>query len=125
MQPPTQDDPDKLARDRRGDVRMLSTDAFRSLVLEGQGPIAVEFMSYGCAHCREIEPIVQEVAGLVKRTETIFQVNVALQEELVAALAIEGTPTFVMFLNGEEVGRASGPQPNVESVLAAVTAPFA
>ncbi len=103
---------------------MLSGTAFESYVLNGQGPIAVEFMSYGCAHCRAIEPIVGQVANLVRLTERVFQVNVAAQQDLAEAFNIEGTPTFVMFLDGQEVGRASGPSPTVSSLLSAITEPF-
>ena len=33
-------------------VQSTTSDTFAKLVLEGYGPIAVEFMSYGCAHCQ-------------------------------------------------------------------------
>jgi len=39
------------------------------LVLKGEGPIVVEFMSYGCAHCSVIEPDLQQVAEMVKSIE--------------------------------------------------------
>jgi thioredoxin 1 len=93
-------------------------------VLEGEGPIAVEFMSYGCAYCRAIEPILQDVADAVKSKEKVFRVNVAVEPELAESYDIQSTPTFIMFLNGREVGRAEGPQPTVSSVLAAVTQSF-
>jgi thioredoxin 1 len=71
-----------------------------------------------------IEPIVREVAEMVKLEEKVFQVNVADQQELASAFEVQGTPTFVMFLNGQEVGRVSGPSPTVSSLLAAVKQPF-
>jgi thioredoxin 1 len=81
-------------------------------------------MSYGCAHCREIEPVLEQVAKMVEAREKIFRVNVAVEEELASTYQIQGTPTFVMFLNQNEVGRVEGPSPTVASVLAAVTQPF-
>ena len=50
--------------------------------------------------------------------------NVAVEQELAGSYQIQGTPTLVMFLNQNEVGRVEGPSPTVSSVLAAVTQPF-
>ncbi len=107
-----------------GQIQMLTSGSFELLVLHGEGPIAVEFMSYGCAHCRAIEPIVRRVAEMVAGAEKIFQVNVAVEQGLAEAFRIQGTPTFVMFLNGQEAGRVDGPHPSVASVLSAVSQPF-
>jgi thioredoxin 1 len=114
------------------DTRHASRDAIPSLdaagfdarVLKGRGPIAVEFMSYSCAHCGAMEPVLQQVAESLRARETIFRVNVAIELDLASEYAIEGTPTLVMFLDGQEVGRAEGPDPATATVLAALTAPF-
>jgi thioredoxin 1 len=113
-----------VTRDVPQQIPTLSSDTFQTLVLNGNGPIAVEFMSYGCSHCRAIEPVLQNVAAMVGSKERIFRVNVGAEQDLASTYSIDGTPTFVMFLNGSEVGRAEGPQPTVASVMAAVTQPF-
>jgi thioredoxin 1 len=112
---------------RRGSSDSIETatgSTFASLVLEAAGPIAVEFMSYGCAHCRALEPVIEKVAETVKSKEKIFRVNTAVEEELSDSYEIQGTPTLIMFLNGKEVGRVEGPHPTVSSVMTAVTQPF-
>ncbi|MEO7730844.1 MAG: thioredoxin domain-containing protein [Kofleriaceae bacterium] len=103
----------------------MTSETFDPLVLQGDGPIVVEFMSYGCAHCRVIEPILQEVAELVKPKETAFRVNIAVEPELAATYEIQGTPTLIMFLNGSVLGRAEGPRPTVQNLLSIITQPFA
>lgn len=120
----TVDAPQSSSSSGNGHIRMLGSAAFHTLVLQGEGPIAVEFMSYGCAHCRSMEPILQRVAELVQGREKVFQVNIAVEQDLAEAFDIQGTPTFVMFLNGQEAGRVEGTPPNVSSVLTAVTQPF-
>jgi thioredoxin 1 len=105
-------------------IQTVTSSTFPSLVLEEKGPIAVEFMSYGCAHCRAMEPVLQQVAEMVRPKEKIFRVNIPVEQELTDSYQIQGTPTFVMFLNGTEVGRVEGPHPTVPSVLTAVTQPF-
>jgi thioredoxin 1 len=105
-------------------LQTVTGSTFTQLVLEGEGPIVVEFMSYGCAHCRVIEPVLQQVAGMVKAREKIFRVNNAVDQDLVDSYQILGTPTLVMFLNGNEVARVEGPRPTLSSVLSIVTQPF-
>jgi thioredoxin 1 len=105
-------------------IQTVTTGTFTQLVLEAEGPIAVEFMSYGCAHCRKIESVLQQVAKMVEPRERICRVNIAVEQELASTYQIQGTPTLVMFLNQHEVGRVEGPSPTVSSVLAAVTQPF-
>ena len=47
-------------------IKTVTSSSFTRLVLEAEGPIAVEFMSYGCEHCRAIEPVLEQVAEMVK-----------------------------------------------------------
>ena len=105
-------------------IQTVNGDNFGPLVLQGAGPIVVEFMSYGCAYCRNLEPVLQQVAEQVSEQETIFRVNTAVAQELANSYQIEGTPTLLMFLNGSEVGRVTGPTPDVSSLMATIVEPF-
>jgi thioredoxin 1 len=113
--------PDHKSSDR---ILSVTSNTFEPMVLAGKGPIAVEFMSYGCGHCQTIEPILQQVAQMVQPREKIFRVNVAVEPELTERCQIEGTPTFIMFLDGSVVGRTEGPSPTLASVLSTVEAPY-
>ncbi len=110
-----------VANDR---IPTVTSATFDALVLQGAGPIAVEFMSYGCAHCRAIEPILQQVAAMAPSKAKIFRVNIAADPDLADAYEVGGTPTLVMFRDGAEVGLVEGPSPTLSSLLAAVTQPF-
>ena len=105
-------------------IRTVTGDTFSPLVLEGKGPIAVEFMSYGCGYCQAIEPFLQQAAETLQSKEKIFRVNVPVEQELAGSYEIQGTPTFIMFQNGREVGRAVGPKPTISSVMTVLTQPF-
>lgn len=105
-------------------IPSLDASGFETRVLQGQGPIAVEFMSYSCAHCGAMEPVLQQVAETLRSRERIFRVNVAVELGLSGKYEIEGTPTLIMFSDGQEVGRAEGPDPDVATMLAVVTEPF-
>jgi thioredoxin-like negative regulator of GroEL len=71
-----------------------------------------------------MEPVLQQVAKMVKSKEEIFRVNTAVEQELSDSYQVQGTPTLIMFLQGREVGRFEGPPPTVGAILAAVTQPF-
>jgi len=105
-------------------IRTVTAGTFDRLVLKGEGPIIVEFMTYGCAHCCVIEPDLQTVAEMVESTEKIFRVNIAVDRDLADLYEIQGTPTLVMFLNGAVVGRDEGPSPEVSNILAVVKQPY-
>jgi thioredoxin 1 len=108
----------------RGRIRTVTASTFNSLVLESEGPIVVEFMSYGCSHCRTIAPILEQVAKTLETKERIFMVNIAVDPELAERYEIQGTPTFIMFLNGQGIGMVEGLRPDFPNVLAAVTEPY-
>jgi thioredoxin 1 len=105
-------------------IQSVTGSTFDTLVLAGEGPIVVEFMSYGCGHCQAIEPILQKVAEVLQPGEKWFRVNVAVEQDLANRCEIVGTPTLIMFLNGIVVGRDEGPVPSLAGVLAAVQAPY-
>jgi|GEM_PF-4920123 len=50
-----------LSRDK---IQAVTSSTFTRLVLEAEGPTVVEFMSYGCAHCRAIERVLEQVAEM-------------------------------------------------------------
>ena len=105
-------------------VETTTADSFDSDVLKAAGPTAVEFMSYGCTHCRTIEPVVIAVAKALLNKVRFVRVNVGIDQALANDYNVAGTPTFVMFLDGEEVGRVEGPQPSYAAVMSAITKPF-
>lgn len=105
-------------------IHTVTQKTFANEVLEARGQIVVEFMSYGCAYCRELEPVLVQVAEMGKSNSTFFRVNVAVERELADSYDVETTPTLLMFFNGEVVGRSEGPRPTISSILTAVTEPF-
>jgi thioredoxin 1 len=113
---------DRRVRDR---IQSVTGDTFQALVLDASGPIAVEFMSYGCAFCRALEPGLQQAAETLRATEQVLRVNVGVETDLAEAYAIQGTPTILLFLEGREVSRLEGPPPSLAALVDALTAPFA
>jgi thioredoxin 1 len=105
-------------------IRDVDGSTFEALVLHGAGPIVVEFMSYGCAHCRALEPVIEQVAQTLAPSETFFRVNVATDQDLADSYEITATPTLVFFRDGRTLGRVEGPRPASSSLVGVVTQPF-
>jgi thioredoxin-like negative regulator of GroEL len=99
--------------------------SFGANVLQADGPVAVEFMSYGCGYCQALEPVLQSVAGRLLPREQVFRVNIARERDLGDDYQIAATPTIVMFLNGAEIGRVEGPDATESTLMAELTQPFA
>jgi thioredoxin 1 len=105
-------------------IRTVSGAVFGHVVLAASMPVVVEFMSYSCAHCRAVEAALQQVARSVAPQQLVCRVNVAQDPELAAQYSVQGTPTLVMFSDGEVVARVEGPPPDVQSLLQAVAQAF-
>ncbi|MBC7386185.1 MAG: thioredoxin family protein [Cryobacterium sp.] len=107
-----------------GKIKTLTSDAFQREIGRGSGQCAVEFMSYSCSFCGQLEPALQEVAGILESRVKIFRVNTATESGLVENFRIDSTPTLIMFRDGKNVGRIEGPSPTVPSLLTAISQPF-
>jgi thioredoxin 1 len=123
----TIDIPEEVGSPRRSSedrIRTVTSSTFKELVLHAVSPVVTEFMSYGCAHRRALEPIIQEVTGIIEPDETIVRANIGVEQELASSYRVQGTPTLIMFLDGSEVARIEGSHPSVSTVLTAATQPF-
>lgn len=77
-----------------------------ALALSASGDtVLLEFSSDGCMPCRQMEPVVRQLAaqGLPVR-----QVNVGRDPALAQRFNVEGVPCFVMIADGREVDRVVG-----------------
>jgi thioredoxin 1 len=68
--------------------------------------------------------VLREVVATLGPRIAFFRVNIATEHKLASSYQIQGTPTLIMFQDGEEVSRVEGPDPTVRSIVAAVTQPF-
>jgi thioredoxin 1 len=105
-------------------IHTVTAGTFDRLILKGEKPIVIEFMSYGCAHCGVMEPSLQQVAEIIESREKIYRVNIAVGRELADRYEVLATPTLVMFLNGAVVRRDEGPSQDVANILDLVRQPY-
>jgi thioredoxin 1 len=85
----------------------VRTDDFESIVLKADRPVLVDFYADWCLPCRQMEPIVVELARENPQWKVV-QVNVERDSELAGRYEIEYLPTFLVFKNGDVAARHSG-----------------
>lgn len=95
----------------------VQPEEFDTEVLEDQAlPVLVDFWSPTCGHCLALNPnydaAAEELAGKVKFVKVAFPTG----RDLFRRFGVRGTPTLVLFKEGQEVERQVGAKPTEEIV---------
>jgi thioredoxin 2 len=70
--------------------------------------LLAEFWAKWCGYCRTIEPFVNELAARRKGGLKIIKIDVDAEPSLGKRFMIKATPTFILYRNGQQVGRFDG-----------------
>lgn len=82
--------------------------------------VLVEFFATWCGHCRNMEPIVEQIGEMLKGKVEIVQLDIDTNEEAAESENVTGTPTFILYKDGRQVWRSSGEMPG-EILLNTIT----
>lgn len=86
-----------------------ATDAsFNADVLESVLPVLVDFWAPWCGPCRQIAPILEELAKEYEGQVRVVKVDVQEHPEVAAKFGIRSIPTLKTFKAGQEVGSQVG-----------------
>jgi len=78
------------------------TDAdFEAEVIKSDIPVLVDFWAPWCGPCKQMLPIVEELAGEYEGKVKIVKVNVDESTEAPGKYNVMSIPTFIIFKNGE------------------------
>lgn len=88
----------------------LAEADFETAVLESALPVLIDFWSPSCGPCRAMAPVVERLAEEFDQTAKVMKVNIYENMALAERLGIETIPAFLIFKEGKEVERFTGPQ---------------
>jgi thioredoxin 1 len=102
-----------------GHAAEFTEDAFETDVLQSSVPVLVDFWATWCGPCRQIAPLIDELAAKYDGKVKIGKVNVDEQSGLAQQYGISAIPTLLLFKDGEIVDRMQGvpPRSKLESRL--------
>jgi thioredoxin 1 len=95
------------------------TDAtFEEEVLESELPVLVDFWGDHCAACRQISPVLRELAAEYGGRLRILKMHAAENPSSSARFGVRAMPTVLVFSGGRVVGQLVGVRPRAAFVEA-------
>ena len=83
---------------------------FDGEVLQSDLPVLVDFWAGWCGPCRQIAPVVDQLATELQGQIKVGKVDVDAENQLAAQYGVMSIPTLILFKDGEPVERIVGVQ---------------
>ncbi|HEV3212789.1 MAG TPA: thioredoxin [Acidimicrobiales bacterium] len=92
-------------------VQTLTDDTFNEIVGAAETPLLVDFWAEWCGPCKQIAPILEELATEQAGRLDIGKLNVDENLKVAQAFSVMSIPTLILFKGGEPVARLVGAKP--------------
>ena len=86
----------------------LSTNTFDETIIGSDKPVIVDFWAEWCGPCKQIAPILEEIASERSEQLTVAKLNVDDNPELAMRYNVMSIPTLLVFSGGEVSKRLVG-----------------
>lgn len=97
-------------------IQELDMRSFDSVISESQVPVLVDFWADWCAPCKAMEPMLDEICGLLGEKVHLVKVNVDEARQIAIRYHIQSVPTLLVFNNGRPVDTITGVPPRYNLV---------
>ncbi len=92
-------------------VKPVTTAAFEQEVLRADLPVIVDFWAPWCQPCRQVSPIVEQIAAMREGAYKVVKVNIDEEPQLAQAFQVQSIPMIGLFRNGRLERSALGAKP--------------
>ncbi len=94
-----------------GSVSEVTDNNFQAEVLESDVPVLVDFWAPWCGPCRQVGPVVEEIANEKGESLKVVKLNTDENQQTAISYNVLSIPTLIVFKNGAEAKRVIGAYP--------------
>ena len=90
---------------------VVTADTFEEEVLKSEIPVLVDFWAAWCGPCRQVAPVMDQIAAEYEGTVIVAKVDVDAETELAGHFGVSSIPTIAFFEPGEQPKAVVGALP--------------
>jgi thioredoxin 1 len=108
-----------------GPVKSVTTASFDAEVLRSEVPVIVDFWAPWCGPCKQVAPIVEQIARMREGSYKVVKVNIDEEPTLAQQYEVQSIPLIGLFRNGrlERAVLGAKPRPQLEAELGMLVIP--
>jgi thioredoxin 1 len=92
----------------------VTDQSFEAEVLKSSKPAIIDFWAEWCAPCRQIAPIIKELAATWGEQVKIVKMDIDANPNTPGKYGVRAIPTILAFQNGKVVGQIQGARPKAD-----------
>jgi len=89
----------------------VTDENFEAEVLKSDHPVVVDFWAEWCGPCKQLSPLVDELADEMSGKVKVVKINIDESPEAPTKYGVRGIPTLMVFKGGEVVDTRVGGMP--------------